>query len=61
MKALRYALVLILVSGIRAESIVKSFQARGPNNGYYAYGRAWDGEHLWVGEDRNGTIYEVDT
>ncbi len=61
MKALRYALVLILLSGIRAESIVKSFQAPGPNNGYYAYGLAWDGEHLWVGEDLNGTIYEVDT
>jgi len=61
MKALRYALVLSLVSGIRAESIVKSFQAPGPNNGYYAYGLAWDGEHLWVGEDFNGTVYEVDT
>jgi len=61
MKTLKYALVLIVVTGIRAESIVKSFQAPGPNNGYYAYGLAWDGEHLWVGEDLNGTIYEIDT
>jgi hypothetical protein len=58
----KISIVLLLVAGILgAETILKMIPAPGYSSGYYAYGLAWDGNHLWVGDDYNGMIYEIDT
>ncbi len=57
----KFFLSLFLVSPLISQKILKVIPAPGYNNGYYAYGLAWDGSYLWVGDDFDGIIYKIDT
>jgi hypothetical protein len=52
------ALNILLPAATQAESIVKIMEA--PFT-YHSYGLTWDGEHLWVGDDADGWVAQVDT
>ncbi len=54
-------LCVILFSKVSAESILRVIPLPGYSNGYYAYGLAFDGTNLWVGDDYDGMIYKLDT
>jgi len=57
-----FALLLSIFASLAApaggEQIIKSFQ--GPYTSY-SYGLAWDGSHLWVGDDAGGYVARIDT
>ena len=48
----------IIPTPAHAEQIIKTLTS--PFT-YYSYGLAWDGQYLWVGDDQNGSIAQIDT
>lgn len=61
MKKYTRIIILLIFSTLHSETIDGVFPLPGYSNGYYAYGLAFDGEYLWIGDDYNGMIYKMDT
>ncbi|MGD9402787.1 MAG: choice-of-anchor D domain-containing protein [bacterium] len=51
-------LICLLAGNGAAEQVIKSFPSPYTS---YAYGLAWDGSNLWVGDDGGGYVAKIDT
>lgn len=61
MQKLIVAFLAISFASLNGESILRVLPLPGYSNGYYAYGLAFDGTYLWIGDDYDGMIYKMDT
>lgn len=59
----RFLIFIFVIAStmLRSESILRILPLPGYSNGYFAYGLAFDGTYLWVGDDYDGMIYKMDT